>query len=575
MKHFKRAAAMLLAVVLSLCLAVTAFAADTEQKTGSLTVTGSGMWNPSESKGKEVTAIRMFTARVTGDATTNPAQKNEFDSYVLEEKWEGFFKQTDLFKKVKAAGGITDEAVTADNITKEALSDAAVAYVKSLKNDETTNAGTLADFAHEAQKWAREKANKTTLTDAQLIETKAANNANDENDATKGTANFASLTAGYYLVFPEGGSTGDNSRGTDAILVNVPRNGGNTAVKIKSTFPTVDKTVSTDDGNTYKDNTTAQVGDTVYFKLTAKVPDMTDYTTYKFIFHDTLSNGLAYDAGSVKVTIGGIVYDGKTLTEILRERTTLKELNGFSMCIDEDSHVSSIDISFRQTVAENAAEKVAEKYHVPVDDIIERLIISSRSHEISYNRRTGIHERVSLSLEKPEAVKDLLAWYEERPLFETGVINTKPDAEEDISRTYQITVLYADKKSASYSGSFDKEGLPDNWADFIGRVAAFFDTESLGEMFSKKTFDRVPAKTDDAVFCGVEILGVVGVRYYRCDDEVCLNDSVVVPTPVKKQNLAGRVVEIRHCKLTSIPKELQKAKEVLYIIKDGDAEELG
>lgn len=305
MKHFKRAAAMLLAVVLSLCLAVTAFAADTEQKTGSLTVTGSGMWNPSESKGKEVTAIRMFTARVTGDATTNPAQKNEFDSYVLEEKWEGFFKQTDLFKKVKAAGGITDEAVTADNITKEALSDAAVAYVKSLKNDETTNAGTLADFAHEAQKWAREKANKTTLTDAHLIETKAANNANDENDATKGTANFASLTAGYYLVFPEGGSTGDNSRGTDAILVNVPRNGGNTAVKIKSTFPTVDKTVSTDDGNTYKDNTTAQVGDTVYFKLTAKVPDMTDYTTYKFIFHDTLSNGLAYDASSVKVTIGG------------------------------------------------------------------------------------------------------------------------------------------------------------------------------------------------------------------------------------------------------------------------------
>lgn len=89
MKHFKRAAAMLLAVVLSLCLAVTAFAADTEQKTGSLTVTGSGMWNPSESKGKEVTAIRMFTARVTGDATADPAQKNEFDSYVLEDAWKG------------------------------------------------------------------------------------------------------------------------------------------------------------------------------------------------------------------------------------------------------------------------------------------------------------------------------------------------------------------------------------------------------------------------------------------------------------------------------------------------------
>lgn len=269
------------------------------------------------------------------------------------------------------------------------------------------------------------------------------------------------------------------------------------------------------------------------------------------------------------------VYKGKTLTEILRKKTTLKELNGFAMSIDKESHVSSIDISFRQTVAEDATEKVAGKYHVPVEDVVERLIISSRTHGIAYNRRVGIHERVSLTFEMPEAVKNLLAWYEEQPLFEPGEVNPKPATKEGISRTYQITVLYTDKISASYSGSFDKEGLPGNWADFIGRVAAFFDTESLGEMFNAKTFDRVPAKTDDAVFCGVEILGVVGVRYYRCDDDVCLGDVVIVPTPAKKQNLAGQVVELRRCKATAIPKELQKAKDVLYIIRDGDAEKLG
>lgn len=199
------------------------------------------------------------------------------------------------------------------------------------------------------------------------------------------------------------------------------------------------------------------------------------------------------------------VYEGKTLTEILRERTTLKELNGFAMSIDKESHVSSIDIDFHQTVTEDAAEKVAEKYHAPVEDIVERLIISSKTHEIAYNRRVGNNRRVSLTFEMPEAVKDLLAWYEEQPLFEPGEVNPKPVTKEDVGRTYQITVLYADKKSASYTGSFDKEGLPGNWADFIGRVAAFFDTESLGEMFNARTFDRVPAKTDDAVFCGVEI----------------------------------------------------------------------
>ena len=269
------------------------------------------------------------------------------------------------------------------------------------------------------------------------------------------------------------------------------------------------------------------------------------------------------------------MYEGKTLTEILRERTTLEELNGFAMRIDEKSHVSSIDISFRQTVAEDAAEKVVEKNHQPMEDTTERLIISNRTHEIVYNRRVGNHKRVSLSFEMPEAVKNLLAWYEEQPLFEPGEVSPKPVAEEDISRTYQITVLYSDKKSASYSGSFDKEGLPDNWADFISRVAAFFDTESLGEMFNARTFDRVTAREDEVVFCGVEILGVVGVRYYRCDDDVCLGDIVVVPTPAKKQNLDGHVVEIRRCKVTAIPKELQKAKDVLYTIKDKDAENHG
>ena len=209
-----------------------------------------------------------------------------------------------------------------------------------------------------------------------------------------------------------------------------------------------------------------------------------------------------------------------------------------------------------------------------MEETTERLIISNRTHEIVYNRRVGNNKRVSLTFEMPEAVKDLLAWYEEQRLFEPGEANPKPVTKEGVSRPYQITVLYTDKKSASYSGSFDKEGLPYNWANFIGRVAAFFDTESLGEMFNARTFDRVPAKTDDAVFCGVEILGVVGVRYYRCDDEVCLGDVVIVPTPAKKQNLAGQVVELRRCKATAIPKELQKAKDVLYIIKDSDAEEL-
>lgn len=298
MKHFKRAAAMFLAVVLSLCLAVTAFAEGTDVPTGTLTVTGSGLYIPDEGagKGKNVTAIRMFTARATEAATPNP---NTFDSYVLENKWEGFFKQDEIFNAMKTAGATT--VSTANDLDSAALSDAAVAYINTLLSETTTTKGTtLVEFAHKAQNWARK--NSTTLSARpSLVTVKAATQDSDE-DKTKGTATFTDLTAGYYLVFPEGGSTGKGNRKTDAILVNVPRDGKNTAAEIKSTFPTVDKQVSNDKTN-YQDNTTAQVGDTVTFKLTAKVPDMADYTAYKFIFHDTLSNGLEFVANSVEVSI--------------------------------------------------------------------------------------------------------------------------------------------------------------------------------------------------------------------------------------------------------------------------------
>ena len=302
MKHFKRAAAMLLAVVLSLCLAVTAFADNTDQPTGTLRVTGSGLYIPGEdeaAKGKNVTAIRMFTARATEAATPNP---NTFDSYVLENKWEGFFKQDEIFNAMKTAGATT--VSTANDLDSAALSDAAVAYINTLLSETTTTKGTtLVEFAHKAQKWVRSDEHKADFTYNVLKFTSTATPVSGDTDKTKGTATFSGLTAGYYLVFPEGGSTGDNSRGTDAILVNVPKNGGATEQTIKSAFPTVDKKVQTTEGGNPTDNGTAQVGDTVTFKLTAKVPDMTDYDKYTFKFIDKLSDGLEFVADSVEVNI--------------------------------------------------------------------------------------------------------------------------------------------------------------------------------------------------------------------------------------------------------------------------------
>lgn len=283
MKHFKRAAAMLLAVVLSLCLAVTAFAEGTAVTTGSLTVTGTGL------TGKKVTAVRMFTANANTNAETS--KDNDFDSYTLEDAWLAFFKQDPRYTAVKAAGNITSE-----NPSDQEVKDAVVAYVEGLRATEKD----LAKLADDAQAYYRNNATAFSLL---MRESEAATDV-----AGTPTATIADLQSGYYLVFPEMGSTGnvlpagDEKRGTDAMLVNVPKNGGNTAAAIKSTYPTVEKKVKNSTDGEFKPNGTAQVGEKVTFQLTAEVPDMSDYTKYTFKFVDTMTKGLDF-AGTDSVTV--------------------------------------------------------------------------------------------------------------------------------------------------------------------------------------------------------------------------------------------------------------------------------
>lgn len=360
MKHIKRAAALVLAVMLSLCLSLTAFAAT--ETFGTLTVTGKGL------TGKTVTAIRMFTANVNdGDE----GKLNGFDSYSLENAWLGFFKDSSRIDAVKTAGKITDP-----NPSDQDMKDAAVAYVNGLSDAQ------LASLAHEAQNWVRDTKHKNSFSD--LTKTSAAAIA-DTTDNTKGVATITTLTSGYYLVFPEMGSTGNaiskddtTARGTDAMLVNIPKNKGNTAATIKSTYPTVDKKVQTTTDGEFKTDGNAQIGDKVTYQLTATVPDMTDYTKYTFKFVDTLTKGLSYVDNSVSVKVGDTaittgytaIYaaDSKTLTVAFEDlKTTNKGENATVAAGDVITVTYNAYITADAAVTDPATNKVHLEYSTNPD----------------------------------------------------------------------------------------------------------------------------------------------------------------------------------------------------------------
>lgn len=309
--NFKRVATTAVAVAMSLSLAAPAFAeGNGDGKT--LTVTGDTLDN------KKVYAVQMFTAHATGTDSV------VFDNYELaDQNWLAFFRAP------TAEGGLNKP---------EADADAAREYV------ETLTGKNLVTFADQAQAWVRGHAGAFEVITS-----------DGEDPAVADKETFSNLKPGYYLVYPEGGSTGTENRVTDAMLVNVPQD-KNAVWNIKSTFPTVDKKVDTDNegAGAAGDNGSAQVGDIVTFTLKSKVPDMSDYDEFYFAFIDTLSKGLEFvektpgdsgvDANDVTVTIGG-----KTVTA------------GYSVSLnDKDLKIVFTDLKNDVTVTDGAVTTGAE-----------------------------------------------------------------------------------------------------------------------------------------------------------------------------------------------------------------------
>lgn len=249
--------------------------------TGTLTVNG-----PSNLTGKDVYAVQMFAAVEDGGAKY---------TYQLTAGWEEFFK------------GLGNPSMS--NVAGNELSAAAYNYVLSLSN------ASLDEFAKKASDYAR-GSNAAGLSS--LIKTARA-----QVSSNGSSAKFTDVSYGYYLVYPAKGST-STTRHTDAMLVNVPDTNGSADVSlnIKSEYPTVDKTIvdnptggldgfgiivdgswegnhgmeveslTPDAGALGANGQTANVGETVTFKLTSTVPDMTNFTSYTFKLHDILSKGL-------------------------------------------------------------------------------------------------------------------------------------------------------------------------------------------------------------------------------------------------------------------------------------------
>lgn len=144
-----------------------------------------------------------------------------------------------------------------------------------------------------------------TMSLAQLEEkltlTKAVQTVTSSKDSTV----IDGLAAGYYLVKDQDGTQANKSDAYTKFIVQIV---GNTEAAIKSDVPTVVKKVmdtNDSEGTTsdWQDSADYDIGDLVPYQITGTMPDnIDDYTTYKYVFTDTMSKGLTYNSDNSKKT---------------------------------------------------------------------------------------------------------------------------------------------------------------------------------------------------------------------------------------------------------------------------------
>lgn len=198
-------------------------------------------------------------------------------SYTVESAWENFFK---------TGAGKDYIDLTNGHPTWNAA--------KSQDSDK-------AEFAKLALKWATE--NKVSA-------------AAESQTSTGSDVIFPNLDLGYYLV--------DSSLGA---LCGLNTTNPNATIKEKNEKPEIKKEVQTSTGD-WGDKNNAKIGDTVEYKVEITVADGAQTYTVT----DTMSTGLTFNSGSLKVTANDVVTTDYTLTP-----TT----NGFTLVLPE-TYVSTL-----------------------------------------------------------------------------------------------------------------------------------------------------------------------------------------------------------------------------------------
>ena len=129
---------------------------------------------------------------------------------------------------------------------------------------------------------------------------------------------------------------------------------------------------------------------------------------------------------------------------------------------------------------------------------------------------------------------------------------------------YMITIFSRLGKKRVISGTYEKYGLPTDWAHFIEYVYKFMMFYEPGELFDEQIYKKVNRRKSDLIFCNVEFEEYGRTYCYLADsDDYAVGDRVVVPAGPDNQETIVVIKSIEYRQPENAPYPVEKTKHIL------------
>ena len=205
-------------------------------------------------------------------------------------------------------------------------------------------------------------------------------------------------------------------------------------------------------------------------------------------------------------------------------------------------------------------------------DYTEHLIIDRETETLEHIQNIGSGCKVSRKYEIEGGIESLLENFNAEDLF--SHIEGNPDDVIDTpneTKDYKITIDYKKSPQRVIEGNYDKNGLPEDFADFAETLFEFIRFYGLGEVLDPSVYGKAKRRKSEYIFCSVTFDDGYKSYYYLTDDDsIEVGDFVLVPAGKDNHEAVVEVVNIEYFSEENVPLPIEKTKRIIRKCTDED-----